>query len=79
MSKLLQEVTAVVGKYKGQDGKEKNRYQRIGSIIETKNGPMLKIDNIPVSEPPWSGWAYLNEPKDREEKKEFPKDDDIGF
>ena len=29
MSKLLQEVTAVVGKYKGQDGKEKNRYQRI--------------------------------------------------
>ena len=40
---------------------------------------MLKIDNIPVSEPPWSGWAYLNEPKDREEKKEFPKDDDIGF
>jgi hypothetical protein len=73
MSKVTQEVTAVVGKYKDQNGQEKNRYQRIGSIIETKNGPMLKIDNIPVCEPAWSGWAYLNEPR---EKKPV---DDIGF
>ena len=51
----------------------KRQYQRIGSIIETKNGPMLKIDTIPVCEPAWSGWAYLNEPR---EKKPV---DDIGF
>jgi hypothetical protein len=74
MSKLLQEVTTIVGKYTDANGQEKNRYQRIGSIIETKKGPMLKIDNIPVCDPPWGGWAYLNTPKEKSEK-----DDDIGF
>ena len=48
MSKVTQEVTAVVGKYKDQNGQEKNRYQRIGSIIETKNGPMLKLSLIHI-------------------------------
>ena len=48
MSKVTSEITAIVGKYKDQNCQEKNRYQRIGSIIETKNGPMLKIDTIPV-------------------------------
>ena len=36
MAKLY-EVTVVNGKYV-KDGVEKNNYQKIGSIIETKNG-----------------------------------------
>lgn len=86
MAKINYEVTAVVGKYTDKEGKEKNRYQRIGSIIETKNGPMLKMDNIPVIEGGWSGWAYLNEPKPREDvaqnqkRDEFDKQDsDVPF
>lgn len=77
MAKTQYEVTAVVGRYTDKEGKEKNRYQRIGSIIETKNGPMLKIDLIPVMEDGWAGWAYLNPPRPKEGKYEgLPKDDD---
>ena len=44
MSKKLYEITIVSGKYTNKDGQEKSRYQTIGSVIETKNGPMLKLD-----------------------------------
>ena len=74
MSKVTSEITAIVGKYKDQNGQEKNRYQRIGSVIDTKNGPMLKLDSIPIADPAWNRWAYMNEPK----PKNFEKDD-IGF
>lgn len=74
MSKLY-EITIVSGKYKNKDGVEKSRYQTIGSVIETKNGPMLKLDNIPLVEGGWSGWAWLNEPKQKDEYQGLPKDD----
>lgn len=77
MSKLY-EITVVSGKYKNKDGVEKSRYQTIGSVIETKNGPMLKLDNIPLMDGGWSGWAYMNAPKPKEDQG-FPKDDDIDF
>jgi hypothetical protein len=67
MSKTLHEVTCVVGQYKNAEGKTKNRYQRIGAIIDTKSGPMLKLDVIPLREGGWDGWAYLNEPMPRNE------------
>jgi hypothetical protein len=74
MSKLY-EITVVSGKYKNKDGQEKSRYQTIGSVIETKNGPMLKLDVIPLVDNGWSGWAYLNEPKPKEVYQGLPKDD----
>jgi hypothetical protein len=78
MAKTQYEVTAVVGRYTDKEGKEKNRYQRIGSIIETKNGPMLKLDLIPVMEDGWSGWAYLNPPRPKEAKYEgLPRDEEF--
>ena len=77
MSKLY-EITVVSGKYKNKDGVEKSRYQNIGSVLETKNGPILKLDNIPLMDGGWSGWAYLNAPKPKEDQG-FPKDDDIDF
>jgi hypothetical protein len=57
---------------------EKSRYTNIGSVLETKNGPMLKLDTIPLMDGGWSGWAYLNTPKPKEDQG-FPKDDDIDF
>jgi hypothetical protein len=72
MAKTVYEVSTIVGKYTNKDGQEKNRYQRVGSVIETKNGLMLKMDNIPVVESGWGGWCYLNEPKP---KDNFPADD----
>lgn len=59
------EVTAVTGKYTDSTGKEKSRYQTLGSVIETKNGLMLKLEAVPVG---WDGWAYLNDPKPRDEQ-----------
>jgi hypothetical protein len=40
---------------------------------------MLKLDNIPLVEGGWSGWAYMNTPKPKEEYKGLPKDDDLEF
>lgn len=73
------DVVAVTGKYQAQDGSEKNRYLNIGAVISTKNGFMLKLEAVPVG---WDGWAYLNEPKARDEQparaaKPAPKIDDV--
>jgi hypothetical protein len=63
VSKVLKEISTTVGEYKNAAGETKKRYLRIGSIIETKSGPMLKIDSIPLKEGGWDGWAYINDPK----------------
>ena len=76
MSRTIKEITIVSGKYTNKDGQEKSRYQRIGSMIETKNGPMLKIDSIPVVEGGWSGWAYLNDQKPQEGYAKKPSHND---
>lgn len=67
MSKVLSEITVITGTYRNAQGQDKKRYQRIGSVIDTKNGPMLKIDVIPLKEGGWDGWAYINEPRPREQ------------
>ena len=60
------EVVAITGKYTDATGAEKNRYQKLGVVIQTSNGGyMLKIEAIPVG---WDGSAFLNDPKPREER-----------
>lgn len=84
---LIKEITAVIGQYTNKEGKTKNRYQRIGSIIDTKNGWMLKLDNIPLKEGGWDGWAYINDPQPKDIKFDdkplnrdgFAAEDDIPF
>ena len=78
MSKILKEISCVTGQYTNASGDVKKRYQRIGSIIETKNGPMLKLDSIPLREGGWDGWAYMNDPRP-EEGKEQPRRQASGF
>lgn len=60
------EVTAITGKYTDKEGNEKSRYQTIGVVMDTKNGLMLKLESVPLA---WDGWAYLNEPKPRDDAK----------
>ena len=82
MSKIVKEISCIVGEYTNSQGEKKKRYQRIGSIIETKNGPMLKLDVIPLREGGWDGWAYMNDPRPQEgqaqprrQASEFVSDD----
>jgi len=77
MSKIKKEISVITGKYTNSQGVAKNRYARIGSIIETKSGDMLKIDYIPLCGNGWDGWAYINEPRPKDDG--FPKDDSVPF
>jgi hypothetical protein len=79
MSRLLKEITIIAGQYKNKDGATKNRYQRIGSIIETKNGDMLKLDQLPLIDGGWNGWAYLNDPRQDDAPKRRNDEDDVPF
>ena len=83
MSKVLKEVTATIGQYTNAQGETKHRYQRIGSVIQTKNGPMLKLDVVPLKEGGWDGWAYLNDPRPKDDLpgKAMPAfhDDEVPF
>jgi hypothetical protein len=83
MSKVSKEISCITGEYTNAAGERKKRYQLIGSIIETKNGPMLKIDVIPLREGGWDGWAYINDPRPKEERQERKsasfEDDDLPF
>ena len=64
MSKVLKEIKVITGTYTDKNGQKKNRYSRIGSVIDTSKGPMLKIDSIPLKEGGWDGWCYMNDPYD---------------
>ena len=80
MSKIVKELTCIVGTYTNEKGESKNRYQKIGSIIETRNGEMLKLDVIPLKDGGWDGWAFINEPKPKESKQSIQDmDNDIPF
>lgn len=75
---IVYEVTVRAGTYQ-KDGQEKVRYQRIGSVIETKKGPMLKLDQVPLVEGGWEGWAYLFTPKEGDQKFAPAKQSNDGF
>jgi len=75
---VIYEVTVKAGSYQ-KDGQDKVRYQRIGSVIETKKGPMLKLDQVPLVEGGWEGWAYLFTPKESDQKPKKAEFDDIDF
>jgi hypothetical protein len=75
---IIYEVTVKAGTYQ-KDGQDKVRYQRIGSVIETKKGPMLKLDQMPLVEGGWEGWAYLFTPKEGDQKPKKAEFDDIDF
>lgn len=78
-------VKAVVSEFQGDDGKMKKRYQTIGVVMETKHGPMLKLETLPLYALKEGGLlAYLNPPEEKGSKAEqAPQssgiEDDIPF
>lgn len=70
------ELTAVVGEYTNAKGEVKKRYAKVGALIESKHGPMVKIDFVPIG---WNGYAYVNDPYDpnapRQQKQSQHRDD----
>ncbi len=49
------------GTYKDKNGEEKNRWSKIGVVMDTRQGSLAgKIENIPVG---WDGWFSMAEPK----------------
>ena len=49
------------GTYKDKNGDEKNRWSKVGVVMETKQGGLAcKIETIPVG---FDGWLSLAEPK----------------
>jgi hypothetical protein len=71
---VTKEISCIVGTYTNKDGAQKNRYQRIGSIITTKNGEMLKLDVVPLMDGGWNGWCYINDPQPKDKLKGLPQD-----
>ncbi len=65
---VVKEVT-VVTRYTDSQGNEKKRYHNVGVVMSTRNGDMLKLESLPIG---WDGWAYLNDPKEREDKPAKP-------
>lgn len=76
------EVTAVIGEYTNAKGEVKKKYIKIGALIDSKHGPMLKLDVVPLE---WNGYAYINEPYDASNPRASKSasaptmDDDIPF
>lgn len=71
---VVKEVT-VVTHYKDSQGNEKKRYHNVGVVMSTRNGDMLKLESLPIG---WDGWAYLNDPKEREDKPVKPAQANSG-
>ena len=75
---VIYEVKVRAGTYM-KEGQEKVRYQHVGNVIDTKKGPMLKLDQVPLIEGGWEGWAYLFPPRTEEKKKTDEAFDDLEF
>lgn len=70
----------------GEDQNGKAFYKTIGRYMETKKGPMIKLDTMPLA---WDGWAYVSDPlpKDGEQRAKSQAqgqadpgpDDDVPF
>lgn len=62
---ILKNITARSGVYKDREGNEKTAYVRCGVLMETKNGPAIKLETLPVN---FDGWMYLHDPQPKEDK-----------
>ena len=68
----IYDIRAVTGEYE-KDGETKKRYTTIGAVLETKKGgQMIKLDVIPTN---WDGFAYLNEPYEKDKPKDIAPTD----
>jgi len=68
-----------------KDGQTKNRYARVGVILKTSAGLVMKLDVLPVN---FDGTIWLNDPdEDKGQQRQAPppppppkgNDDDFNF
>jgi hypothetical protein len=66
---VIYDVVATTGTYE-KDGKTMYRNQTIGRVVETSKGLSLKLDQIPLTDGGWNGWAALFTPWTEEKQEE---------
>lgn len=54
----------------GVDKNDKPVYRKIGVVLQTQSGLMLKLETIPVMG--WDGWAYLRPPQPKQGQQQPP-------
>lgn len=57
------EVIAKTGTYTTKSGEEKNRWMKVGVVMETAKGLSLKMESMPFGS---DGWFILSEPKPKD-------------
>jgi len=75
---------AKTGTYKDGQGNEKTAYVKCGVVMDGKNGPIIKLEALPIV---FDGWLYLSPPEEkRQQGRPQPRqqqndefDDDIPF
>ena len=74
-SKVKFEAVATIGKYTDNQGQEKKRYLKCGTVFESEDGRLsMKLDAMPCG-PDWSGYIQFFDIKPREgqQRAEQPK------
>ena len=76
---------AKTGTYKDGQGNEKTAYVKCGVIMDGKNGPIIKLEALPIV---FDGWLYLSPPEEKPRGRPQPRpqqsndgfdDEDIPF
>lgn len=77
MSDEKRDVRAVVRTYKGDDGKDKNIYQTIGTawVSPHESTITVQIETLPISKD-WNGKLYINKPYEKKET-DYSKDVEV--
>ena len=72
--KRTHDLVASVGTYKDNQGNEKKRYHKCGSLFTDTDGRMsIKLDGVPVGNE-WSGWiSVFDADRDRGQQSQQPQ------
>jgi hypothetical protein len=67
------EAVVKTGTYTDNQGNEKARYQRVGTVFENEKGLYMKLEALPVGVPEWNGFISFFEPKPRDGQRSQPE------
>lgn len=85
MAKKLYDLAVKVGSYVDNTGKEKNRYQNLGVVLEGKDGPFLLLNRyfnpagVPCDPSKDSIIVSMFKPRAHNEPSFGSSDDDVVF
>tara|TARA_Y100000310_G_scaffold83131_1_gene79808 strand:+ start:2760 stop:3014 length:255 start_codon:yes stop_codon:yes gene_type:complete len=81
--KPIKRAVATVGKYTDNNGQEKTRYQRVGTLMKRDDGSVcLKLDCVPIG-PEFTGWVNFYDIEEKQQQQASAPaqdlDDEIPF